>query len=139
MLGLRNSLVAGGIPAFFDEAVKLVVTPDFISANAAAIADSKKYAIGINSPAALIRAVDACLAFDIRDRVSQISAPVLIISGREDVFTPNNLAAEIHLSIPGSTWITMDGVGHNLITPENVPPLAHAVLDFLAVHSTTGK
>jgi 3-oxoadipate enol-lactonase len=139
LIGLRNSLVAGGIPAFFDEAVKLVVTPDFISANAVAIADSKKYAVGINSPTALIRAIDACLEFDVRDRVSQISAPMLIISGKEDVFTPNSLAAEIHLSVPGSTWITMDGVGHNLITPENVSPLARTMLDFLAAHSTADK
>ncbi|MGA9048235.1 MAG: alpha/beta hydrolase [Dehalococcoidia bacterium] len=103
LMNLRNSLVAGGIPAFYDEAVKLVVTPEFIAANAAAIADSKKYSVGINSTAALIRAVDACLEFDIRDRVSQIRAPLLIISGAEDVFSPNNLAAEIHFSIQGST------------------------------------
>ncbi|MGD0355181.1 MAG: alpha/beta hydrolase [Dehalococcoidia bacterium] len=139
LLRLRNSLVADGLPAFFDEAVKLVVTPDFIATNAAAIADSKKYTVGINSPAALIRAVDGCLAFDVHDRVSHISAPVLILSGREDVFTPSNLAAELHLAIPGSTWITMDSVGHNLITPENIPPLARTVLDFLAAHSIPGK
>ncbi len=129
---LRENLVEGGVPDFFDEAVRLVVTPEFRAANSAAIADSKIYAVRINSAEALIRAIDACLEFDLRDSISKISAPVLILSGREDVFTRLTLAEEIHKSITGSTWTIMEGVGHNLFTPENVPPLLRRVLDFLA-------
>jgi len=136
LLELRKKLIDDGVPAFFDAAVKLVVTPEFQSAYAAAIEESKKYCIQINTAPALIRAVGACLEFDIHERVSQISAPTLVLSGKEDVFTSNELAWKVYHAIKGSKWTIMPGVGHNLVTPENVPPLAHAVLDFLAGFSS---
>lgn len=131
LLDLRKTLIGGGVPAFFDEAVKLVVTPEFQSAYAAAIADSKKYCIQVNSAPALINAVGACLAFDIHGRVSQISAPALVLCGKEDAFISNELAWKVYHAIKGSKWLIMPGVGHNLITPENVPALTRVVLDFL--------
>ena len=135
LLELRNSLVNGGIPAFFDEAVKLVVTPEFQSTYAAAIAESKKYCIQVNTAEALINAVGACLGFDIHERVSQISAPTFVLSGKEDAFMSNELAWKVYHAIKGSKWSIMTGVGHNLITPENAPALERVVMDFLAAHS----
>jgi len=75
--------------------------------------------------------VGACIAFDIHDRVSQISAPVLVLCGKEDIFTSNELAWKVYHAIKGSKWLIMSGVGHNLVTPGNIPPLSRAVLDFL--------
>ncbi|MCX6005942.1 MAG: alpha/beta hydrolase, partial [Chloroflexi bacterium] len=135
LLELRNVLISGGVPAFFDEAVKLVVTPEFQSVHAADIADSRKYCIQINSASALTQAVGACLGFDVHERVSQISAPALVLCGKEDVFTSNELAWKVYHAIKGSKWLIMPGVGHNLITPENTPPLLRVVLDFLNAHS----
>ena len=135
LLELRSTLIAGGVPAFFDEAVKFVVTPEFQSAHAAAIADSKQYCIQINSSSALIHAVGACIGFDIHDKGSQISAPTLVLCGKEDAFMSNELSWKVYHAIKGSKWLIMPGVGHNLITPENSPPLLRAVLDFLNAHS----
>jgi 3-oxoadipate enol-lactonase len=131
LLELRSALISGGVPAFFDEAVKLVVTPEFRTAYAGEIADSKKYCIQVNSASALVNAIAACLAFDIHDRVSQISAPALVLCGKEDVFTSNELAWKVYHAIKGSRWLIMPGVGHNLITPENTSRLTRTVLDFL--------
>lgn len=128
---LRESVIRGGFPAFFDEAVKLVVTPEFASANADAIAQMKERSVGINSPKAIVHAIDACMDFNVKDRISQISHPTLIISGREDVLTPIHLAEQIHRSIKGSEWKIMEGVGHNLLIPEKIPELAQIVLEFL--------
>lgn len=134
LLALRNTLISGGVPAFFDAAVKLVVTPEFQSENEAAIADSKQYCIQINSASALIHTLDAGLGFDIHDRVSQISAPTLVLCGKEDVFISNELAWKVYHAIKGAKWLIMPGVGHNLITPANIPSLAQLVLDFLNAH-----
>ena len=85
----------------------------------------------INSRVAILHAIDACMNFDVRDRISQISQPTLIISGREDVLTPINLAEQIHLSIKSSEWKIMEGVGHNPLVPNKVPELAEMILEFL--------
>ncbi len=135
LLELRKTLINEGVPAYFDEAVKLVVTPEFQSVNAAAIADSKQYCIQVNSASALVNAVGACIGFDVHDRNSQISAPTLVLCGKEDVFMSNELAWKVYHAIKGSKWLIMPGVGHNLITPENVTPLLRAVQDFLNAHS----
>ncbi len=93
----------------------------------------KEKRVLINSPAAIGRATDACMAFDLRNEISRISLPTLIVSGREDVFTPIHLAEQIHHSIQGSEWKILEGVGHNLYI-EKAPELARATLEFLSRH-----
>lgn len=130
---LKRSLAAGGYPAFFDEVVKLAFTPRYIAANPGPLADLKAKRIAINSPAAIGRATDACLAFDLKNEIARISLPTLVLSGREDVFTPIHLAEQIHQAIPGSEWKIMEGVGHNLYI-EKGPQMAQIIMDFLGRH-----
>ena len=128
---LRNCLIEDGFSSFFDKAVRLVVTPKFVSANVDAIAEIRIRSIQTNCPTAIIHALDACRDFNIRNRISQISLPTLIISGEEDVFTPPQLSEEIHKLIKGSKWKVMSDVGHNLIIPEKTQELAQIVREFL--------
>lgn len=128
---LRNSLIEGGFSSFFDEVVKLVVTPEFLSANIDAIAEMKMRSVQINSTTAIIHTLDACLDFNIKNRTSHISLPTLIVSGEQDVLTPLHLARQVHHSIKGSNWRVIEGVSHNLLIPENTPKLAEIVLEFL--------
>ena len=130
---LRESLARGGYPAFFDEVVKLAFTPKFVSANTASIAELKEKRIKINSPVAIGRATDACLSFNLKEEISRINHPTLIISGREDIFTPLHLSEQIHRSIRGSEWKIMEGVGHNLYI-EKPAEMISIVLEFLARH-----
>jgi len=130
---LRRSLDQGGYPAFFDEVVKLAFTPEFVSANASNIAALKEKRIQINSPIAIGHATDACMAFDLKEKISRISLPTLVLSGRRDVFTPIHLAEEIHRSIQGSEWKIMEDVGHNLYI-ERPAEMARIVLEFLGRH-----
>jgi 3-oxoadipate enol-lactonase len=130
---LRQNLSVGGYPAFFDEVVKLAFTPEFIAANPGPIAELKEKRIKINSPVAIGRATDACMTFNLKDEIAKIALPTLIVSGREDVFTPIHLAGEIHRSIRGSKWKIIEGVGHNLYI-EKAPELAQIALEFLRRH-----
>lgn len=129
-LRLKSSLSQGGYPAFFDEVVKLAFTPEYIAANPGPITELKQKRIQINSPLAIGRATDACLAFNLKDQISKIAVPTLVVSGREDIFTPIHLAEQIHRSIRGSEWRILEGVGHSLHI-ESAPGLVQAVLDFL--------
>jgi len=116
-----------------------VVTPDFISANIEFIEKVKKQAVQINCAATISRAIDACMDFNLKDRIDQITAPTLIISGKEDVFTPPYLAEKVHRSIKGSEWIIMEGVGHNLLTAKNIEPLSEIILNFLQLQDLSGN
>ncbi len=127
---LRRSLDIGGYPAFFDEVVKLAFTPRYIQENPEAIASLKEKRIRINSPVAIARATEACLNFNLKDEISKIDLPTLIISGKEDIFTPLPLAEQIHKSIRGSQWKIIDHVGHNLYI-EKPKEMVEAVLRFL--------
>ena len=128
--GLKSRLAQGGYPAFFDEVVKLAFTPKYIAANPGPIAELKQKRIQINSPVAIGRATDACLGVNLKDQISQITVPTLVISGRKDVFTPIHLAEQIHRSIRASEWKILEGVGHNLHI-EAAPQLVQTVLSFL--------
>jgi len=132
-LRLRRSLDTAGYPGFFDEVVRIAFTPEYVTANAQAIADLKQKRIQLNSPIAIGRATDALLAFNLKEEISRISLPTLIISGKEDAFTPIHLAEQIYRSIKGSEWKIMEGVGHNLYL-ERPAEMAKIVLDFLARH-----
>lgn len=130
---LSHSLKEGGYPAFFDKVVKLAFTSQYIAANPGAIADLKEKRIRINSPAAIGRATDACMAFNLKNEIARISIPTLIVSGRKDVFTPVHLADQIYRSIRGSEWKILEGVGHNLHI-EKASQLTQVVLEFLEKH-----
>jgi pimeloyl-ACP methyl ester carboxylesterase len=69
----------------------------------------------------------------LKNEIAKISLPTLIISGREDVFTPIHLAEQIHRSIRGSEWRILEGVGHNLYI-EEPGLLTDMTLDFLKRH-----
>ncbi len=73
------------------------------------------------------------MSFDLKGKISRISLPTLILSGRRDVFTPIHLAEEIHRSIQGSEWKIMEDVGHNLYI-ERPAEMARIVLEFLGRH-----
>jgi 3-oxoadipate enol-lactonase len=132
-LQLKSSLAQEGYPAFFDKVVKLAFTPKYIAANPGPIAELKMKRIAVNSPVAIGRATDACLAFNLKDQISKIILPTLVVSGREDVFTPVHLAEQIHRSLRGSEWKILEGVGHNLHI-EAALQLSQTVLDFLKRH-----
>ena len=50
--------------------------------------------------------------WDIRDRLDRIQAPVLVLSGAEDLLTPPWKCLETARRIPGSRFEVMPGIGH---------------------------
>lgn len=128
---LHNHIITDCFPAFFDEIVKLGVTSEFLSTNFKLIAEMKKRSTQINSPAVIAKVIDACIDFNIKDKITQISCPTLIVSGSEDVLTPLHFAKQIHRSISGSKWKIMKNVGHNLLIPRKIEELTQIIIEFL--------
>lgn len=70
----------------------------------------------------------ACSAFDLRDRVGEISAPVSIISAADDLLTPPKLQAKLQELIPRSRLKTITRAGHFLFL-ERPDAVAEAILE----------
>lgn len=80
-------------------------------------------------PEAYAACCDALAAFDIREDLSRITAPTLLIAGREDPATPPAHLREIADAVPGSSLTELAGASH--LAPAERP---EAVLTALRAH-----
>jgi pimeloyl-ACP methyl ester carboxylesterase len=64
----------------------------------------------------------ACDVFDVRDRLSEIRPPVLIISGEDDLLTPPKFSQYLSEKIEGARRVHLQAAGHlmSLEKPEEV-------------------
>jgi 3-oxoadipate enol-lactonase/4-carboxymuconolactone decarboxylase len=72
---------------------------------------------------------EALSRFDVRDRLGDVTVPVLAVGGSEDVATPPALLEEIAAGIPGTRLVVLDGVAH--LPPAEAPSV---VVKLLAQH-----
>lgn len=84
-------------------------------------------------PDAYAACCDALAAFDLRDRLTEIAVPTLLIAGREDPATPPAHLREIADAVPGATLVELPGASH--LAPAQCP---EAVLTALRAHFGQG-
>ncbi|CAL9370299.1 Putative aminoacrylate hydrolase RutD [Streptomyces sp. enrichment culture] len=84
-------------------------------------------------PAAYAACCDALAAFDIRDRLAEITVPTLLIAGRDDPATPPAHLREIADAVAGSALVEIPGASH--LAPAERP---EAVLTALRGHLDGG-
>jgi 3-oxoadipate enol-lactonase / 4-carboxymuconolactone decarboxylase len=84
-------------------------------------------------PDAYAACCDALAAFDLRERLPEISARTLLIAGREDKATPPPHLREIADAVPGATLVELPGAAH--LAPAQCP---EAVLTALRAHLDGG-
>ncbi|MER7900311.1 3-oxoadipate enol-lactonase [Streptomyces sp. NPDC096046] len=84
-------------------------------------------------PEAYAACCDALAAFDLRDRLTEIAVPALLIAGREDPATPPAHLREIADAVPGATLVELPGASH--LAPAQCP---EAVLTALRAHFGQG-
>jgi 3-oxoadipate enol-lactonase/4-carboxymuconolactone decarboxylase len=77
-------------------------------------------------PEAYAACCDALAAFDVRDRLGGITAPTLVIAGREDPATPPAHLREIADAVPGATLVEIPGASH--LAPAERPEAVLAAL-----------
>lgn len=84
-------------------------------------------------PAGYAACCEALSAYDLRSDLATVSAPTLVIAGREDPATPPAHAREIADGIPGATLTEIAGASH--LAPAERP---EEVLTALRAHFTGG-
>ncbi|MCX5094525.1 3-oxoadipate enol-lactonase [Streptomyces sp. NBC_00365] len=80
-------------------------------------------------PEAYAACCDALASFDLRDRLPEISAPTLLIAGRQDPATPPAHLREIADAVASATLVELPGASH--LAPAQCPA---AVLTALRAH-----
>ena len=82
-------------------------------------------------PEVVMSDYEASAGFDVKDRLSEINAPTLVIAGGKDRLTPPTLSRELHRGIKGSRLIIVEGAGH-MLPMERPDEYNDAVQRFLA-------
>jgi 3-oxoadipate enol-lactonase len=96
------------------------------------IAVRRKWYASAQSYSAQLQAV---LAWEAYSRISQISAPTLVIHGENDRLIPAANARLIAARIPAAKLVLLRGASHIFVTDQ--PDLAHgAILEFLGAQAT---
>lgn len=72
----------------------------------------------------------ACDRFDIRERVGEITAPTLVITGSEDRMTLPKFGQWLAERIPGARFVLVEGAGH-MVMLEKPDQVASAVHEWL--------
>jgi pimeloyl-ACP methyl ester carboxylesterase len=72
----------------------------------------------------------ACDAFDLRESVSQIKMPTLIIGGEDDAATPPKFSHYLHATIQGSQIAMLQDAGHYVMVEQSAK-FNHIVEEFM--------
>ena len=72
----------------------------------------------------------ACDAFDVRERLGQITVPALVIGGTADQLTPLKYAQFLAEKIPGARLAVIEGAGH-MVMLEQPEQVARHIAQFL--------
>jgi pimeloyl-ACP methyl ester carboxylesterase len=83
-------------------------------------------------PAVAFNDFQACDRFDVRERLTEIKARVLVVSGADDLLTPPKYGQYLAEHIPGARWVTISEAGH-LLPVEKPGELNQAILSFLTI------
>ena len=130
---IRNQSLTGdeGIEAGW----RLGYSPSFIAANYDALMARSRHAAEIAAPReAYMRQVIAAAKHDVYDRLHEISCPVLVLHGSDDLMIPSANAHLLKRAIPHAEVSILEGAGHgyNLEWQATADAI---VFDFLARHS----
>ncbi len=68
---------------------------------------------------------EAIGAFDLRDRLGEVTAPTLVVAGAEDPATPPDMVGVVAGGIRGAEFVVVPGAAHlpNATDPETVDDL----------------
>ncbi len=111
-----NSAEAGGSGLRYDVALPYLFSEEFTKKNLDRMMAMKEVNMALNPVRPVVSLSKASRSHDLRDRVSEIKAPTLIIAGEEDILVPVRYSRILREKITNSTLVTIKHCGH-------VPPI----------------
>jgi pimeloyl-ACP methyl ester carboxylesterase len=122
-----------GHEALIKASMLWLFTPHLFLENPALIQMIESTAVQFQPPVETFdHQVAGLLEHDVRDQLSQLRVPALVMAGRRDILVPPELSEEIAAAIPGATLRIIDG-GH-AFNVENAAQYNAEVAAFIAEH-----
>ncbi|MCI0480558.1 MAG: alpha/beta hydrolase, partial [Candidatus Dadabacteria bacterium] len=106
----------GGSGLRYDVALPYLFSEEFTKKNLDRMMAMKEINMALNPVKPVVNLSKASRGHDLRDRVSEIKAPTLIIAGEEDILVPVKYSRILREKIKNSTLVTIKHCGH-------VPPI----------------
>lgn len=120
-----------GFEEFYDYMIPRVLCPEVIENNAEELEMLKQISSESANLEAYIKAADACLNFNVEDRLFDITQPTLILAGKHDDICPLRYQENLNRMIENSKLVVFDNLKHNLLVGENIAKIADVIDDFL--------
>jgi 3-oxoadipate enol-lactonase len=129
---------AGALPAIADASMERWFTPALRAAEPGVV-DRFRAMIAATDPEGYAACCEAIAGADLRPALRGITAPTLVLSGREDPATTPEDCAALAAAIPGARHVTLEGAAH-LANVEQPGEFNRLLLEHLTADSgrTTG-
>ena len=111
-----KSAEAGGGGLRYDVALPYLFSEEFTKKNLERMMALKEMNLALNPVKSVVSLSKASMRHDLRERVSEIKAPTLIIAGEEDILVPVKYSRILREKIENSTLVILKNCGH-------VPPI----------------
>lgn len=129
-----DALELGGPLMLFDAAAPFLWGEAFLQARYSVLRAYHQVITGEGRPPhGNLHQIRGILGWDIRDRLHRVKAPVLLLSGAEDLLTPPWKCVETARGIAGSQFEIVPGVGH-AFPVEDPKRFVQRVLSFTSGH-----
>jgi pimeloyl-ACP methyl ester carboxylesterase len=84
------------------------------------------------SPESAVRYLETVARLDVRDLLSQVKAPTLVMHVRDDRLVRSHLGRELAAGIPGARFVALPGKNHVLLEQDpGLPRFFEELEDFL--------
>lgn len=120
---------ASGTASLVSAAAERWFAPGFVSRKPDR-ASALLHALRDTTDEGYVAACHALRAFDVRDRLAEIGAPVVAVAGADDPVCPPALLAEIADGVPGGRLVVLDDVAHQ--APAEAPEQVARIVRQLA-------
>ena len=127
--GMSAAAKEKGLEAIADVAMRRLFAPEFQEQNPALVAERKKRFLALNTET-FHGACAALAGLDIRDQLSKVTQPVLVLVGELDEATPSAMSVELHAGLPNASLNILPGLAH---VPQLQAPATfmEAIRDFI--------
>jgi aminoacrylate hydrolase len=136
LFGLRKDILLRLGPSAYVQASSLYLYPSwFVARNNERLRQLEAQTLAVFPPTEIAASrIDAILAFDRTEQLSQIRTPTLVVGAEDDIVTPAYFSEELARLIPGAEVKIFPRGGH-AFTQVRAREYNQAVLPFLASHT----
>jgi 3-oxoadipate enol-lactonase len=110
-IGMSAAVKEKGLAAIADIAMRRLFAPEFQEQNPDLIAERKRCFLAVDTET-FHGACAALASLDIRDQLSGISQPVLVMAGELDEATPPQMSVELHAGLSNAQLHILPGLAH---------------------------